>query len=298
MKKILKTFFILVLLSARLFASDCDLKNVPENFLGTYMPVHMELLMKQNHSYVKSLNAISALYYDILILNQNICYSSIQFEDQYAVRNSDFQKWSFIEKGDDRILIDENGLSYRRISTNYDEGYKMYAQRVVEVLCHDALQNKNFKMNDYTLTIYGKKYDFQLNTYYSSDPCTLVLADKNKICFLQREGLGAKIYNSVQGENKMIREKGTDVLLSIPLFAWDDESYPNIEVYTYKDSKEDLRLLRNLVFAKHGYKFKSEDLQKIFNQFEWYKENPNFSENDFSPAEKELIEIILRYENN
>ena len=59
MKKILKTFFIFVLLSARLFASDCDLKNVPENFLGTYMPVHMELLMKQNHSYVKSLNAIS-----------------------------------------------------------------------------------------------------------------------------------------------------------------------------------------------------------------------------------------------
>ena len=91
---------------------------------------------------------------------------------------------------------------------------------------------------------------------------------------------------------------GTDVLLSIPLFAWDDESYPNIEVYTYKDSKEDLRLLRNLVFAKHGYKFKSEDLQKIFNQFEWYKENPNFSENDFSPAEKKLIEQILRYENN
>ena len=36
-----------------------------------------------------------------------------------------------------------------------------------------------------------------------------------------------------------------------------------------------LRLLRNEIFARHGYKFKSEDLRVFFGMMEWYKPDTN-----------------------
>ena len=42
-------------------------------------------------------------------------------------------------------------------------------------------------------------------------------------------------------------------------------------------SRRDLRLLRNTIYARHGYKFKSELLQTHFDDLVWYKEDPKFT---------------------
>jgi hypothetical protein len=64
-------------------------------------------------------------------------------------------------------------------------------------------------------------------------------------------------------------------------------------------SKEELRILRNTVYAQHGYAFKSTDLQDFFSQFEWYLPDPNLNMDQIALTEKEksFLDEILKKEN-
>ena len=61
-------------------------------------------------------------------------------------------------------------------------------------------------------------------------------------------------------------------------------------------SKEDLRILRNTIYARYGYKFRSKDLNELFSKTDWYspKVNPeNFDEDCyFSPLDESLLGVI------
>jgi hypothetical protein len=58
-------------------------------------------------------------------------------------------------------------------------------------------------------------------------------------------------------------------------------------------SGEQLRKLRNMVFAKYGYKFKSRDLQAYFSQFQWYSPQSRNVDDLLTSADSQLIEYIL-----
>ena len=64
-------------------------------------------------------------------------------------------------------------------------------------------------------------------------------------------------------------------------------------------SREDLRLLRNTVYAQYGYVFKSKDLQDYFSQFEWYMPDPNLAMRQIILTDKErkFIDEIVKREN-
>ena len=62
-------------------------------------------------------------------------------------------------------------------------------------------------------------------------------------------------------------------------------------------SKKELRIMRNWIYARHGYSFRSQDLQNYFSQFEWY--HPQYTDvpyNMLSDIEQRNIELIKRYE--
>ncbi|MCT4638069.1 MAG: YARHG domain-containing protein [Bacteroidales bacterium] len=63
-----------------------------------------------------------------------------------------------------------------------------------------------------------------------------------------------------------------------------------------KYSKEELRLMRNEIFAAHGYIFKSEDLRTHFYKTKWYK--PRFTDvsEKLTNIEKYNIQMILNTE--
>ena len=63
-------------------------------------------------------------------------------------------------------------------------------------------------------------------------------------------------------------------------------------------SKSQLRILRNTIYAIHGYKFKSADLDGLFFNCVWYRENPEFSEEDFTNKEKVYLTLIKQAEKN
>lgn len=291
--KRLSVISVYIFLAFMLFADDCDLKKVPKDFLGTYMPVQMEMLLKEYMSYEKALNAIAESSYDVLSLEPNICYSQVRFEDGYAVKAKDFANWSFVKRGEERFILDENGLSYRRISKKKHD-FEAYAERVLSIIFADAIHNKNISIEGQSIQIYDKNYYFDLAASYADD------ANENGTLYLSGavlkiEGVSANIYRT-ESADRWSLQRTDEIVQTIPLFYWDDANYDYMRAFKYRESKKDLRLLRNLVYAKHGYKFKTEDLKGIFNDFDWYKPDDNFSEASFTNWEKNLIKDIQSYE--
>ena len=50
----------------------------------------------------------------------------------------------------------------------------------------------------------------------------------------------------------------------------------------------DLRVLRNEIFARHGYVFKDKELQKTFEAMDWYKADPAFTADKVSTVLSEI----------
>lgn len=61
-------------------------------------------------------------------------------------------------------------------------------------------------------------------------------------------------------------------------------------------SAGDLRLLRNAIFAKHGKRFESKDLNEYFSRFPWYQPRKSDVTSELSKNELYNIDFIARYE--
>src|SRR5258707_754966 len=59
---------------------------------------------------------------------------------------------------------------------------------------------------------------------------------------------------------------------------------------------EDVRKMRDEIYARHGKVFKDPWTQKYFASFDWYKANPNYSDASLSVVEKGNIAVIAAYE--
>ncbi|QBJ87325.1 YARHG domain-containing protein [Chryseobacterium gleum] len=68
---------------------------------------------------------------------------------------------------------------------------------------------------------------------------------------------------------------------------------------TEKDLKNlrklDLEIIKNSVFARHGYSFKKETYRNFFEQTDWYIPVSNNVDNDLSPLEKENVALLNRF---
>lgn len=61
-------------------------------------------------------------------------------------------------------------------------------------------------------------------------------------------------------------------------------------------SAKELTYLRNQIYAKHGYVFKSQELNTYFKQFNWYHPDPNVTAAVLNDTEKANAEFIKRYQ--
>jgi hypothetical protein len=59
---------------------------------------------------------------------------------------------------------------------------------------------------------------------------------------------------------------------------------------------EDVRKMRDEIYARHGKVFKDPWTQKYFASFDWYKANPNFTDAQLSAVEKGNLVVIAAYE--
>ncbi len=62
--------------------------------------------------------------------------------------------------------------------------------------------------------------------------------------------------------------------------------------------KGDLFVLRNAIYARHGYSFKNRQLRVYFDQQPWYIPVSTNIKDDLSDLEKKNIDLLMRYEKN
>lgn len=61
-------------------------------------------------------------------------------------------------------------------------------------------------------------------------------------------------------------------------------------------TKTDLRMMRNEMYARHGYSFKMKDMRAYFENQDWYMPMNTDVRNMLTPVEKKNEELIKRYE--
>jgi len=59
---------------------------------------------------------------------------------------------------------------------------------------------------------------------------------------------------------------------------------------------EDVRKMRDEIYARHGKVFKDQWTQKYFQSFDWYKANPGYTDAQLSAVEKSNLVVIGNYE--
>jgi len=63
-------------------------------------------------------------------------------------------------------------------------------------------------------------------------------------------------------------------------------------------SKADIFILRNSIFARHGFAFRDKQLRMYFEQFDWYMPVFGNVKDELTEIEKKNIDLLLRYEQN
>ncbi|HXA01175.1 MAG TPA: YARHG domain-containing protein [Cytophagaceae bacterium] len=59
---------------------------------------------------------------------------------------------------------------------------------------------------------------------------------------------------------------------------------------------KDLRMMRNEIYARHGYSFKDKDLRAYFDQQEWYMPMAIDVREELTETEAKNIDLIYQYE--
>lgn len=77
---------------------------------------------------------------------------------------------------------------------------------------------------------------------------------------------------------------------------------PSNQELTKKDVENmyqgDLEVMRNSIYAKHGYSFKNRRMRYVFNYVDWYIPVHTDIRNQLTELEKKNIDLIKRYENH
>ena len=167
-----------------------------------------------------------------------------------------------------------------RIGTSVEEGV-------------DLASDETYVFTTWKSELYN--YAFEYNLY-----CTISFHFKN----MSQAAILAK-YGTFSGEEYQIYKK------------WVDREYDNAgnsdkynqalsdRKLTETDlnglSKKDLDIMKNMIYAKYGYKFNREDLANYFSKFSWYSPQSNDAAaiyNQMTSIEKYNIEFIKKHEQN
>jgi len=61
--------------------------------------------------------------------------------------------------------------------------------------------------------------------------------------------------------------------------------------------KQELRIMRNEIYARHGYSFKKKDMREYFDAQDWYMPMHTDIRTNLTEVEKKNVELIRRYED-
>ena len=124
----------------------------------------------------------------------------------------------------------------------------------------------------------------------------LVMGNKNNEAVAEKEIV--VIVDDKNEEKEEIKVSDTT-----PYVSSDTNFFPsNTQYITASDlvgkSQHDVAMIRNEIYARHGYIFKTEPYKSYFNAQPWYVADPYFSEDRFNAIEKANKDFLVEYEKS
>lgn len=133
-----------------------------------------------------------------------------------------------------------------------------------------TLEKKEFKYNPNIMLEYSQRY-IDWNKYNSSNISSEELGD-----WIQKEfATATDQIHEINASRKLLTKEQVENL-----------------------KKGDLTIIRNCIYARHGYSFKSRPLRVFFDAQDWYIPVHSDIRSEFTEIEKENIKLLLKYEKN
>lgn len=195
--------------------------------------------------------------------------SSDQIIGIYKFGDSEGESELFINKIDDSYIIQ---IKYGTFVTNTENQIDKFAYRYYTiqniVLKDGVLKGNNFEANFYNVETHKNMFGLHvLETDFE-------LINKNE--FGKKIGKGNDFYEG-------------DFTIASKKFLSDD--------FLNSQSLRNLKLMRNEIYARYGYDFKSGgEMEKYFEKKSWYAPNSNFNEALLTVVEKKNVEKIIQFE--
>src|SRR2546422_89686 len=190
---------------------------------------------------------------------QNSALNNTERKNLDVIRIAEAQKHETVQPGDMRLYVDR-ALTRKKLGTHTNAEWTVIAS---EIYARHGRIFKTMWIQQYFggQVWYDPKEDFKDEEISGSDKTNIetIVAYENKL------------HNSIS--TKPI----TQALLQ-GLFV------------------EDVRKMRDEIYARHGKVFKDQWTQKYFASFDWYKANPNYSDAQLTPVEKGNLAVIAAYE--
>ena len=182
-------FLFLLFCFSHLYAQNYDVyyvDNIEDKFVGVYLPINFTESLKKTKNFTFSMRinfnenerrAIYGdrrLYHDILIVdkNRNAIFSNLGFHDSYAIRANEVINYKFIERNQNKIVIDNNGYEYQKISNIIENAYQLVEIYIAEIIFEDLIKKKDIILtkNNVIFTNTGMEYRIVLTLFVEGNP--------------------------------------------------------------------------------------------------------------------------------
>lgn len=173
------------------------------------------------------------------------------------------------------------------LKSKYDGSFEMY------ILKSDTILNGTWTaFNPNNLKISKRKYKLEKKMFvYEVEnklDFTFIDTDKTK-----------KFKDSYTVDDEIIEFENTEYFSTTQKVLEKNPSKELLEKdFVSNLTKADIYVLRNSIFARHGFAFRDKQLRVYFESFDWYMPVFGDVKDELTEIEKQNIDLLLRYEKN
>ena len=153
-------------------------------------------------------------------------------------------------------------------------------------------------INGTPFEVLSDEYAYANNIKYKGKYYKIMFSDNGVNIYNARKASGM-VFGDVFTKTTLYKKLRKKTAQEPPLtgrWQYTSTSIVNVGMLSYFCDKTQLRLMRNEIFARRGYKFLSPDLKTYFSKQPWYKPVSDNSKIHFSDLENLNINIIKKYE--
>jgi hypothetical protein len=200
---------------------------------------------------------------------QNSMLNATENRNLDLIRDAEASKHEFVQPGDMRYWRMRT-LTAKKLGIHSGAEWRVLRAEV------EAIHGKRFG-EPWLQQYFDERYWYKSSDNY----------DPKKLTALEQKNL-ATIEASQKKSRKLALAPGDMELFENKLIS---------EQMLHGLSLNELRLLRNEVYARHGRQFQAEWLQQYFWNQSWYQPDASFKDEELTGADKTNVETIVAYEN-